>query len=138
MSTLGQHPMINLLQNSGEKSYEHHHEGGEHHGGDMELGKLFSSMVSCIHAHDRFAGHCSFSVRNQKQHTFMRITYDKKTLSVNVKKEDALDWTLCASVPNVEIEKGYLDSSSLIDVTDILRSYCRTLHGIKCRHWSPS
>jgi hypothetical protein len=106
--------MINLLQNSGEKSYEHHHEGGEHHGGDMEL------------------GHCSFSVRNQKQHTFMRITYDKKTLSVNVKKEDALDWTLCASVPNVEIEKGlYMGLSAatghLADNHDILGVSVRNL-----------
>lgn len=50
----------------------------------------------------------------------MRITYDKKTLSVNVKKEDAVDWTLCTSVPDVEIEKGSLVSLSVVDFSDIL------------------
>ena len=110
----GQHPMVSVLQNSGEKSYEHHHEGGKHHGGEMEL------------------GHCSFSLRNQKQHTLMRITYQGKTLTVNVKKEDSPDWTLCASAPNVEIEKGlYLGLSAatghLADNHDILGVSVRNL-----------
>jgi len=31
----GMHPMISVLQNNGEKTYEHEHKGGEHHGGEM-------------------------------------------------------------------------------------------------------
>lgn len=50
MASLGQHPMINLLRNTGEKAYEHHHEGGQHHGGDMELGKMFSLIPLLSHS----------------------------------------------------------------------------------------
>ena len=102
----GQHPIINVLRNTGEKSYEHHHEGGKHHGGDMELGNSRLCLCLLCPLLTTNKGHCSFSVRNLKQNTFMLITYEKKTLTVRVKKEDSSDWTICVSTPNIEIEKG--------------------------------
>jgi hypothetical protein len=80
--------MITLLRNDGHMKYEHHDEGGEHHGGKMEL------------------GHCSYSVRNHRQNTLMRITYGNDTLAVHVKRESDINWRVCASAPAVNLETG--------------------------------
>jgi hypothetical protein len=110
----GMHPMISVLQNNGDKEYEHEHKGGEHHGGDMEL------------------GHCSYPVRNLKTNSYLRITYNQKTLTVSVKRESETEWTTCMQSNNVDIEPGlYMGLSAatghLADNHDILGVAVRNL-----------
>uniref|UniRef100_A0A7S4PI86 L-type lectin-like domain-containing protein n=1 Tax=Paramoeba aestuarina TaxID=180227 RepID=A0A7S4PI86_9EUKA len=109
----GQHPIVTLFQNDGTKTYEHSHHGGEHHASEMEL------------------GHCSYALRNQKDNTIMRIKYENRRVTVDLRAEGSSEWFECVSVGNVHIDVGlYLGLSAatghLADNHDI--------HGITVRN----
>jgi hypothetical protein len=84
----GQHPLVSLFKNDGTKTYAHSHDGGVHHASDMEL------------------GHCSYSLRNRKENTIMKITYDGSSIVIELRLESESDWTPCITAENVFVETG--------------------------------
>mmetsp|Transcript_8625 Transcript_8625/g.24336 ORF Transcript_8625/g.24336 Transcript_8625/m.24336 type:complete len:501 (+) Transcript_8625:94-1596(+) len=114
----GQHPMIVVLQNDGELTYEHSHDKDGHHGGEMEI------------------GHCSIpNVRNKEVPTVMRITVKDGTLTVETRDEDEGEkkaWKSCVEIEDVSLPPVDLYMGLTAATGDLADNH--DIHGISMRN----